>query len=109
MPPNCLAGLDTVVQIAAGRPILSASVAFVALSGEAEYAYAWLFASVVTRGVAPPENRRLRNEDVMAGFQPRFFREPPATPPAEVAGSGIVRVVKGYKELASVTDDFGRD
>jgi hypothetical protein len=49
------------------------------------------------------------NEDVMAGVQTRFFREPPATPPAEVTGSGIVRVVKGYKELASVTDDFGRD
>jgi hypothetical protein len=30
-------------------------VAFVALSEEAEYAYAWLFASIVTRGVAPPE------------------------------------------------------
>ena len=62
MLPNCLAGLDTVVQIAAVRPILSATVAFVALSGEAEYAYAWLFASVVTRGVAPPENRRLRGQ-----------------------------------------------
>ena len=59
MPPNCLAGLDTVVQIAAGRPILSASVAFVALSGEAEYAYACVFASAVTRRFAPPESLRL--------------------------------------------------
>ena len=81
MLPNCLSGLDTVVQIAAARPILSASVAFVALSEEAEYAYAWLFASVVARGVAPPESRRLRvNEDVKAGVQTHFFREP-ATPP----------------------------
>ena len=55
MLPNCLAGLDTIVQTAAVRPILSASVAFVALSEEAEYAYAWLLASIVTRGVAPPE------------------------------------------------------
>ena len=82
MLPNCLAGLDTVVQIAGVRPILSASVAFVALSEEAEYAYAWLLASVVTRGVAPPESRASAvNEDVMAGVQTHFFREPPATPP----------------------------
>jgi hypothetical protein len=54
------AGLDNHVQKGAIKRILSASVAFVALSGEAEYAYAWLFASVVTRGCAPPESRRLR-------------------------------------------------
>jgi hypothetical protein len=80
-------------------------VAFVALSEEAEYAYAWLFASVVTRGVAPPESRRLRvNEDVKAGVQTHFFRE---RRQSEVMGSGIARVVKGYKELACVTDDIG--
>jgi hypothetical protein len=43
--------------------ILSASVAFVALSGEAEYGYAWLFASVVTGGFVrrkPPLPRLTR-------------------------------------------------
>jgi hypothetical protein len=39
-PWNGLAGLDTLVQMAAARLILSATVAFVALSEEAEYAYA---------------------------------------------------------------------
>ena len=42
------AGLDNHVQKGAAGHILSASVAFVALSGGAEYAYAWLFASAVT-------------------------------------------------------------
>ena len=82
MLPNCLSGLDTVVQIAAARPILSASVAFVALSEEAEYAYAWLFASVVTGGLRGLKAAASAvNEDVMAGVQTRFFRERPATPP----------------------------
>jgi hypothetical protein len=83
-------------------------VAFVALSGEAEYAYAWLFASVVTRGVAPAENRRLAvNKDVMAGFKPISSGSRRQRRQAEVTGSGIARVVKGYKELASVADDIG--
>ena len=43
----------------------------------------------------------------MAGVQTHFFREPLATRQSEVTGSGIARVVKGYKELASVTDDIG--
>jgi hypothetical protein len=38
--------------------------------------------------------------------QTHFFREPLATRQSEVTGSGIARVVKGYKELASVTDDI---
>jgi hypothetical protein len=49
-------------------------VAFVALSEEAEYAYAWLLASVVHVAFAPPESAASAvNEDVMAGVQTHFF------------------------------------
>ena len=66
----------------AGRSdiILSASVAFVALSGEAEYAYACVFASAATASALRRLKAPLRavNEDVMAVVQSRFLRESPA-------------------------------
>lgn len=77
------------------------------MSEKAEYAYAWLFASVVTRGLrrlktAAPRSTRMS----WLGFKPRFFRSRRQSRQA-VTGRGIARVVKGYKELASVTDDIG--
>jgi hypothetical protein len=53
------ARLDNDVQLAATEAILSASVAFVALSGEAEYAYAWLFCVDRNAWIRAPESRRL--------------------------------------------------
>jgi hypothetical protein len=76
------ARLDNDVQMGATGSILSASVAFVALSGEAEYGYAWLFASVVTGGfVRRKAAASAVNEDVMAVVQARFWREQPARSP----------------------------
>ena len=49
------------------------------------------------------------NEDVMAMVQTRFVREPSAAANLRPVGSGIARGVKGYKELASVTDNGGGD
>ena len=49
------------------------------------------------------------NEDVMAGVQTHFFRAAGNAASLRPMGSGIARVVKGYNELASVSDDIGGD
>ena len=50
------------------------------------------------------------DEDVMAkGSNPSLQGAAGRRRQPEVAGSGIARVVKGYKELASVTDGFSGD
>jgi hypothetical protein len=83
-------------------------VAFVALSEEAEYAYAWLFASVVTRAL-----RRLKaaasavNEMSWLGFKPISSGSRWQRRQSEVTGAELLVSVKGYKELACVTDDIG--
>ena len=70
------ARLDNDVQSRRAGPILSASVAFVALSGEAEYAYGWRSASAATfefaRLLKPPPLRRA--EDLgRQGVDERFL------------------------------------
>ena len=107
-----MAGLDTAVQMAAVWLILSASVAFVALSGEAEYAYASVFASVATGGFAPPDGRRLRGLTRMchgSGFKRVFSGRRWQGRQSEAEGEGIARAVETYRELASVTGDTGGD
>jgi methyl-accepting chemotaxis protein len=47
------------------------------------------------------------NEDVMAGVQTIASRSLRQRRQSEVTGSGIARVVKDFKELASVADDIG--
>ncbi len=68
-------------------------------------------ASAVTRGFAPPESRRLRGQRGCNGWGSNPFLQGAAGNAASLTptASGIARGVKGYKELASVTDDIGGD
>jgi len=98
-----------VVQMGWARSILSASVAFVALSGEAEYAYGCLQCpSTAALGFARPETRRLRGcEDVVAWFG--CVSGGAAKVRLGTAASGTARIVKTFQELGERNGAIGGD
>jgi hypothetical protein len=89
----------------AAGPILSASVAFVALSGGVEYAYAWPPASTVTLGFVRLK-AAVSTVNRKGGLGDQYGSGARQT---EYDGKSNCFIVETYKDSAGVADDIGRN